>query len=578
MRPHVQLRGTQLAGWVPRVRSRPDHALTLEHDVAIPLPDGTRLVGDVYRPRGPGRFPALVAWSSYSKELQHTGLALPINEVGVVGHIVPRGYVHVTVNARGSGGSAGTRAPQFSPQEQADAAAAVEWAAAQPWCDGNVGMVGMSYFAVIQYLVAAQRPPHLRAIFPYLGWTDFYRHAVYHGGAFQSDFFSFYYSLVGATGHLAVPPGLRHALGYVLDHGPVQDLATRVFLPLRSTLARRLHPDPTWMRDFATLAFDQPADGDFYRERSAWPVLDRITVPVCLGTNWGNPGLHMRGAFEAWPALRSPKKMFIGPPEPIWPWSTYQEELLAWYDHHLKGMDNGLDDLPPVRYWLAGADVWRSAADWPPPGAAVRRYHLVAASADPRAQQGLAEAPEADRTLSFVAVPRGMMCPRELYRYEADVLTYATLPFAADTELAGPLHLHLRLASSALDTHVVARVSDVSPDGRRRTLSYGWLTASHRQVDAQRTGAAGVVHDHRHPHALEPGEPCALDIALTPVANLFRAGHRLLLEVSSRPDRLPTSVLEGFVWFPYEAPPYPARNTVFHGADGSWLAVAYRRD
>jgi predicted acyl esterase len=172
-------------------------------------------------------------------------------------------------------------------------------------------MAGMSYFAVIQYLAAAQRPPHLRAIFPYLGWTDLYRHAMYHGGAVQSDFLSFYLSLVGVTQRLSVPPTVRH----LLDHRWLQRLGTRVFLPLRPLLASRLHPEEGWVRGFVAVAFDQRYDGPFYRERSAGPVLDRIEVPVCLGTHWGNPGLHMRGAFEAWARLRSPKKLFIGPPE-----------------------------------------------------------------------------------------------------------------------------------------------------------------------------------------------------------------------------------------------------------------------
>jgi len=155
-------------------------------------------------------------------------------------------------------------------------------------------MAGMSYFAVVQYLAAAARPAHLAAIFPYLGWTDFYRHAVYHGGAPQSEFFSYYYSLVGATQRLRLRPGARH---------------------------------------------------------------------------WGNPGLHMRGAFDAWRTVRGPKWLFIGPPDAHWPWENYQDELLAWYDWQLKGIDTGHERLPPVRYWLQGAGQWRSAADWPPPEA-----------------------------------------------------------------------------------------------------------------------------------------------------------------------------------------------------------------
>ena len=180
--PHARLAGCQLVGWAPGPSSSPRYRVHMDADVAIPLPDGTTLRGDLYRPAAPGRYPVLVAWSSYTKELQNTGIPLPVNEVGAVRYIVACGYAQLTVNARGTGRSGGTRSFQFDPQEQKDVAATIEWAATQPWCDGKAGMAGMSYFAVIQYLAAAARPAHLTAIFPYLGWTDFYRHAVYHGG------------------------------------------------------------------------------------------------------------------------------------------------------------------------------------------------------------------------------------------------------------------------------------------------------------------------------------------------------------------------------------------------------------
>ena len=193
----------QLAGWTPKAKSLPTYKIDFEYDVPITLPDGTILRGDLYSPRGEGPFPTLIAWGAYTKELQGSGLPLPIHEVGVVRHIVPRGYCHLTVNARGTGKSEGKHDIHFSPDEQKDVADTIEWVASQPWCDGNVGMVGISYFAAIQYLAAAQQPPHLKAIFPYLGFTDLYRHFVYHGGAFHSGFFAPYYSFVGTTQKLS---------------------------------------------------------------------------------------------------------------------------------------------------------------------------------------------------------------------------------------------------------------------------------------------------------------------------------------------------------------------------------------
>src|SRR5713226_3323755 len=214
-------------------------------------------------------------------------------------------------------------------------------------------------------------------------------------------------------------------------------------------------------------------DGPFYRERSASESLARVRIPVLIGTNWGNPALHTRGAFEAWRRLTSPKLLFVGPPAVRWPWQDYQQELLAWYDYHLKGLDTGVDALPPVRYWLQGAGRWREATDWPVPGAEKLRLHLVARGTDPTREHLLAQGTPAEQTqLSFLAIPLGMRYSPELERYETQVLRYATDAFETDTEVVGPVTLHLRLAATACDTHVVARVSDLAPNGNlHRKLS-----------------------------------------------------------------------------------------------------------
>src|SRR5436305_4839634 len=187
--PYTRLTGEQLAGWTPKKRTLPRFRVICEANISIPLSDGTILCGDLYRPKTTETFPMLLAWSPYTKELQNSGLPLPINEVGVTSYLVSRGYCHLIVNARGTGRSGGERVESFSPAELDDVVNVIEWAAVQPWCDGNVGMVGMSYFAAIQYLAAARQPPHLKAIFPYLGFTDLYRHFVSRGGTFHSDFF-----------------------------------------------------------------------------------------------------------------------------------------------------------------------------------------------------------------------------------------------------------------------------------------------------------------------------------------------------------------------------------------------------
>jgi uncharacterized protein len=137
-----------------------------EFDVPIPVSDGTRLLCDVYRPRAEGRYPALVAFSPYPRQIQNSGAPLGFVEAGASDFFVPRGYAHVIVNARGTCGSGGTYG-LFDERERRDLHDAIEWTAAQPWCDGNVGMLGISYFGMAQPHAAATAPPRLRAVFPW---------------------------------------------------------------------------------------------------------------------------------------------------------------------------------------------------------------------------------------------------------------------------------------------------------------------------------------------------------------------------------------------------------------------------
>ena len=162
-----------------------------ERDVPISARDGTQLYADVCRPRGSGKFPGLMSMSAYGKDVQR--LPIPVGgasdysrgtggiESGMSDYFVSRGYAHVILDPRGIGRCGGEYDMQ-GPKEQQDGYDGIEWIASQPWCDGNVGMLGMSYFACIQYLVAAQQPPHLKAIFAHDGFTDWYRHNYYQGG------------------------------------------------------------------------------------------------------------------------------------------------------------------------------------------------------------------------------------------------------------------------------------------------------------------------------------------------------------------------------------------------------------
>ncbi len=168
-----------------------------DEDVTVAMRDGVELLADVHRPERDGRFPALIAASPYPRQIQDLGAPMGFIEAGATDFWVPRGYVHVIANLRGTGGSGGTFG-FFDAQERRDLYDLVEWAAAQPWCDGNVGMIGISYFAMAQLEAAVERPPHLRAIFPVAVTTDLYEAAIHHG-LFSAGFVTPFLAMVGLT-------------------------------------------------------------------------------------------------------------------------------------------------------------------------------------------------------------------------------------------------------------------------------------------------------------------------------------------------------------------------------------------
>ena len=166
-----QLNGPQTSGRDYRNLSMPNLAMESDYDVSVPMRDGIELRADIHRPVTPGRYPVLVSASPYPRQIQNLGAPLGFVEAGASDFFVPRGYVHIVANIRGTGGSGGTFG-FFDGQERRDMHDLVEWTAVQPWSDGNVGMVGISYFAMTQMEAAVERPPHLKAIMPVAATFD----------------------------------------------------------------------------------------------------------------------------------------------------------------------------------------------------------------------------------------------------------------------------------------------------------------------------------------------------------------------------------------------------------------------
>jgi predicted acyl esterase len=497
-------------------------------DVRIPIADGAQLAADVYLPNDDRPVPALLAYMPYGKELQMSKTPpqdvwepfwCGTIEAGDIPKIVERGYAHIVLDARGTGHSDGIYRNMFSVQEQDDGYHAVEWIAEQDWCDGNVGMFGTSYLAIIQYLVAAKHPPHLKAICPFRGAGDIYRDAVYHGGVLELGFYNpYFWSLIDINA--PVEPGT-----------PVEEIEDKVKVALANP---NLTTNPylygillNWKRN--PLLFDyliNPHDSEFYQQRSPYSVYHDVDIPTLIGATWTDTVLHLPGAFSAYSGITAQKKLIVGPLQPKRPFVEYHDVMLRWFDHWLKGIDTGMLEDPPILIFCGGQNEWRWEQEWPLDRTQWTQYYLHADSkldtvpptTEPAAPRAFTQAPP--------QTPAG----RQLQS-----LQYETEPLSEALEITGPIAMKLYAAIDREDTNFIVRLYNVDPDGNAFELTQGFLRASHREVDPERGGTGAPWHPHTAESVslLTPGTVYAFDILLQPTSHLLRAGHRVRIELSS---------------------------------------------
>jgi uncharacterized protein len=512
--------------------SLPVHKMKQEKDVYIPMRDGVRIAADVFRPEGPGKFPALLAMCPYCKEI----MAPPIPpqprrtplwnggiEAGNSEYLVSRGYVHVVVDIRGTGKSEGEFLNVFSQEEQEDGYDLVEWIARQPWCDGNVGMVGISYFAIIQFLVAALQPPHLKAIFALDGWTDLYRDIVYHGGMLDIGFFAPY--LWSLTANNSNVSAVKRTTASEEFERKLQNAKNDPDLRINSFLMLLLETPHknTMMFDFLL----NPTDGPFYWGRSPYTKFDKIKVPSYLGAPWDQYVMHLPGALRAYQGINAPKKLLIPAIDFERPWYEYHDEAVRWFDHWLKGIDTGIMDEPPIRLFVMGANKWRHEREWPLGRTQWTTYYLHSR------ERLLPEPGIYNQEPAVYAEPDCFLHQSPAVTSEIQSLKYLTSPLPADTEVTGPIVLNLYASIDMDDTSWIVSLKDVGPDGSEVLLTQGWLKASHRDVDEERSTAWMPFHPHTHPRPVVPGEINEYRISIQPTSNVFKAGHRIKLEITS---------------------------------------------
>ncbi|OGA02985.1 MAG: hypothetical protein A3H35_20820 [Betaproteobacteria bacterium RIFCSPLOWO2_02_FULL_62_17] len=508
--------------------SQPKYGLKAEKDVFVTMRDGVRIAVDVYRPECGEKVPALLGISPYAKDVQ----SLPIFEfptdrdlgnggieAGDTAYFVARGYAHVIAESRGTGVSEGEYGV-FGEREQQDGYDLVEWIASQPWCNGKVGMLGMSYFGMIQLLVAAQNPPHLKAIFPIDAATDMYRHWGYHGGLLHLSFLSTWWDSSLVVNHADRSPSpaaeVKPIVEALLEHPDVRSHP-------------RLYKTLKW-RDKNPHFFDvlvHPLDGPYYWERSAYTKFDKIRIPCYFLSRWTAQYIHLPGAFSAYQSVDAPKKLMITLPESgvgfNRPWHENHDIVLRWYEHWLKGIDTGLMDEAPIRVLVQGTGEWRDEQEWPLARTRWTKLHLSVQGRLQWDAPGWNERPE--QFANAVGLQPGGKVPS---------LRYTTEPLAENIEITGPIALTLYASLSTPDAHWIVELNDIDRDGTAKRVSIGWLKASHREIDAGKSKPWKPFHPHTQVTPIEPGRVGEYAIEICDTCWVFKTGHRLELMVKAQ--------------------------------------------
>lgn len=539
-----------------------------ERDVLVPMRDGVHLSIDIYRPDTTKKLPALLAFAIYNKDLQGPDIADALTpqpswsalwtgwlEAGDTRFLTSRGYVHVIGAPRSIGKSEGGGSREFDSYDL------IEWIAKQPWCDGNVGMIGISGFGAEQFNVAKQQPPSLKAIFPFDP-----RGAYGTLGSFREEY----------------PGGVLHLFRYLLSINLVAHQnkgQPGILPPERETLWQEAMRNPdfkiyphvynilTQKGQHLPAIFDfliHPYDREEVVER-AEADFDKINIPAYTGSGWYAYGYktHLNGAQNWFRNIKSPKKLTFGGPAHLErPFRSFHREILRWHDHWLKGIDTGIMNEPPVKYWTMGVNEWRYGEDWPLPETQWTKLYLsswgrlrpepfLPSSNDGRL------APDA-----FVQMP--ITQTNEVQR-----LRYVSEPLPKDTLIAGPMVLNLFASIDQDDTNWIVVLSDLGPDvsvrtardGERhvpadlpeREITRGWLKASMRELDPERSKPWKPWHKLTRA-AKKPvilGDVIEYSIELMATANMFKAGHRICVDITSLD--VPTGVggATNIEYFPY---------------------------
>jgi hypothetical protein len=508
--------------------------MRVDWDVPITMDDGLVLRADVFRPPDGARSPVLLSYGPFGKGLAFQegnrsawerliawypevakGSSNQYQSWEVVDpeKWVPDGYAVVRVDSRGAGRSPGFL-DVFSPRETLDLYHCIEWAAAQPWSTGKVGLNGISYYSMNAWCVAGLQPPHLAAMCIWEGAADYYREAIRHGGIL-SQFMTNWYPRAAVRA--------QHGLG---ERGPRSPITGETVCGpetlSEAELAKNRIDVERWM-------LERPLDGPDYRARSA--VWEKIRVPFLSAANWGGQGLHTRGNFEGYVHAASAQKWLEVHGHSHWThfYTDYGVGLQKrFFGHVLKGTDTGWASEPPVRLQIRHPGerfVERHEREWPLARTQWTRFYL-----DPDGRALTRQPPRRPATIAYDARGDGVM--------------FLTPPLEQETEITGPSAASLVLSSTTRDADVFLVLRVFAPDGAevtfhgaqdpRTPVGQGWLRASHRKLDPARSLPYRPWHTHDELRPLTPGEAVEVEVEIWPTCIVVPRGHRIGLAVRGK--------------------------------------------
>jgi len=530
----------------------PTESIKLEINVPVKMRDGSLLYADIWRPDNGNRHPAILTRLPYNKNIM-----FPTRS----GYMNPQrfarcGYAVIIQDVRGTGSSEDKAF--FWHQEVDDGYDSVEWAAAQPWCDGNIGMYGYSYFGYTQWAAAVSQPPHLKAICP--GMTQSAPHSFpfsNKGDKFKLQIHLRWCLMISTLGllrsHLSpqeIKP-LQEYLIYFTDN--IQDEFN--FLPLKDSPAIK-KIDELGMKPLFSDILAHIDDADYWQKVGGPLPLQKVNVPVMNIAGWYDVDMTP-GVLDSFRAIKErgdsegvvSQKLVIGP----WIHSSDMLNLvgqldfgqvasgavvdvsgmhLRWFDHWLKGIDNGVQNEPPVLIFVMGDNKWRVENEWPLARTRFTKYYFHSGGrANSRMGDGLLNllTPSEELNDNFLYDPRNPVPSNELgmgafdqqeVETRSDILVYTSELLETDLEVTGPVRMVLYASTSAVDTDFSAKLVDVYPGGRAFNVAEGIVRARYLR---SLTEAVPVEPDKTYEYTIDLGG----------VSNVFKAGHRIRVEVSS---------------------------------------------